>query len=310
MSLVESSRPGCYHVVMRPSFVQCVLGLQRFFAIRQSGFARRVKLRLLLAALCTGTFASLEQSPAASGVQVLRGHVPKITGLLAPLGRLDRGYHMEVAIGLPLRNREQLTNLLADIYNPSSPNFRHYLTADEFTKSFSPSVEDHDAVIAFAKSHNLTVTHTHPNRTLVHVTGSVADIESAFHIHMQTYRRPKDGRTFFAPDVEPSLDLSTPVLAISGLDNYSPPRTLIRPAVRPLGGGSGGGGGSGSGGSGSGGSYYGYDFLDAYLPGVGLGGDGQSVGLFELTGYSAQDISDYEDETGLPGAPLVNVLVD
>ena len=45
------------------------------------------------------------------------------------VGRLDANYRMEVAIGLPLRNREQLTNLLADIYNPASPNFRHFLTA-------------------------------------------------------------------------------------------------------------------------------------------------------------------------------------
>ncbi len=249
-------------------------------------------------------------TPAPAQPQIVHGHVSKITRKLSPQGSLDGNSRMEVAIGLPLRNREQLTNLLEDIYNPSSPNFRHFLKPDEFAASFAPSAEDYQSVIDFAKAHHLKVSRTHSNRTLVHVTGSVKNIEDAFHVHVQTFKHPKENRHFFAPDAEPSVDLKTPVLAISGLDNYLRPRPMVHPAVRPLGGGSGGGGGGGSGGSGSSGSYMGYDFLDAYLPGVSMMGDGQSVGLFELTGYSALDISDYEDATGLPSVPLQNVLVD
>jgi len=221
---------------------------------------------------------------------------------------------MEVTIGLPLRNREQLTNLLEDIYNPSSPHFRHFLKADEFVASFGPSAEDYHSVIAFAKAHHLTVTHTHSNRTLVDVSGSVADIEKAFNIHMQTFKHPKENRIFFAPDVEPSLDLKTPVLAISGLDNYVKPRPQIhvsvtssRPSVRPWGGGGGGGGGSGN----NTGPFEGYDFLNAYAPSVSQDGTGQSVGLFELFGFSAQDIQDYEDEAGIyPYVTVQPVLID
>ena len=40
----------------------------------------------------------------------------------------------------------------------------------------------------------------------------------------------------------------------------------------------------------------GYDFRAAYAPGVSLTGTGQSVGLFELTGYDPDDITDYESE--------------
>jgi hypothetical protein len=212
-----------------------------------------------------------------------------------------------VAIGLPLRNREQLTNRLEDIYNPSSPNFRHFLKADEFAASFGPSAEDYQSVIDFAKAHHLTVAQTHSNRTLVDVSGSVAEIEKAFNLHLQTFRHPKENRDFFAPDVEPSLELKTPVLAISGLDNYVQPRPRLhvsgafsRPSVRPWGGG--GGGGSGGGNTGP---FEGYDFLNAYAPNVSQDGTGQSIGLFELFPFSAQDIQDYEDEAGI--SPYVNV---
>ena len=243
--------------------------------------------------------------------QVVHSHVPKITKKLSPEGRLDGNSRMKVAIGLPLRNREQLTNLLADIYNPSSPNFRHFLKPDEFAASFAPSVEDYQSVIDFAKAHHLTVTHTHPNRTLVHVTGSVKDIEDAFHVHMQKFKHPKEDRNFFAPDAEPSMDLKTPVLAISGLDNYVTPRPRIRPTIspkiRPL---AGPGGGGGGGGGGNTGPFEGYDFRAAYVPDLVQDGSGQSVGLFELFGFSQQDVMDYEDDAGISYVPVQPVLVD
>ena len=240
--------------------------------------------------------------------QVLKGHVPAITRRLTSTGRLDGGRRLRLAIGLPLRNHDKLTNLLQELYQPSNANFRHYLTADQFASSFGPSQEDYQAVIDFAKSHGLTVERTHPNRTLVNVSGSVADIEKAFHVHMRVYQHPVEARTFFAPDAEPTLDLATPVLAISGLDNYVRPRPQIHPLVRPLGGGQGGGGGGGSG-SGSAG-YIGSDFRKAYAKDVSLDGTGQSLGLFELTGYDPDDISDYEGEADLPNVPLTNVLID
>jgi subtilase family serine protease len=254
--------------------------------------------------------------PAQATPQVLKGHVPTITKRLQSIGRLESSTRLDLAIGLPLRNREKLTNLLQELYEPSQANFRHYLTADQFASSFGPSQEDYQAVTDFAKSHGLIVERTHPNRALLDVSGSVADIERAFHIKMHVYQHPVEARTFFAPDVEPSLDLDAPVLAISGLDNYVRPRPQMKrlgksyaPAVRPLGGG-GSGGGGGGGGSGSGGTYIGYDFRAAYAAGVSLDGTGQSLGLFELSGYDPDDITQYEGEADLPDVNLINILID
>src|SRR5579862_8566322 len=263
---------------------------------------------LIAAALLATPAVSFAEASMTVQRQVLSGHVPRITKSLSSRGRLDASYSMKVAIGLPLRNRGQLTNLLEDIYNPSSPNFRHFLKADEFAASFGPSGEDYQSVIDFAKAHHLVVTRTHSNRTLVDISGSVADMEKAFNIHLQTFKHPTEDRIFFAPDVEPSLDLKTPVLTIGGLNSYVKPRPRIHvwgtssgPRVRPWGGGGGGGGGSGS----NTGPFEGYDFRNAYAPNVSQDGTGQSIGLFELFGFSAQDIQDYQDEAGI--TPYVNV---
>jgi subtilase family serine protease len=272
------------------------------------------KLVFLFGVALSFTFAAPFMSAvAAAQPQVVHGHVRKITKNLKPLSRLDANRQIQVAIGLPLRNREQLTNLLEDVYNPASPNFRHFLTADEFASKFGPTADDLRSVVDFAKSHHLKVSHTHPNRTLVDLTGSVGDIEKAFHVHMQRFKHPKEDREFFAPDVEPSLDLQTPVLAISGLDNYVKPTprihsasTSLRSSVHPMGGG-GGGGGTGT----YTGPYQGYQFRDAYVPDLLLEGEGQTVGIFELYGYSIQDIEAYEDESFIyPYVPVESVLID
>ncbi len=265
---------------------------------------------IALALLLLATTASAAER------QVLRGHVPPVTARLRPIGRFAGTNRLDLAIGLPLRNREALTNLLADIYNPASPNYHHYLTPEEFAGRFAPSEQDYQAVIAFARAQGLTVTGTHPNRTLVDVNAPVAVIERAFHVRMQVYRHPVEARTFYAPDVEPSADLTVPMLAIDGLDDF----ILARPmnlrtksfgrAATTSAQDAGPNATAYTTGSGPRGSFIGKDFRAAYAPGVSLNGAGQAVGLFELDGYYPGDVTAYERLAGLPNVPLTNVLLN
>jgi hypothetical protein len=236
--------------------------------------------------------------------QILRGHVPTAVGRLQPLGRLQPALRLNLAIGLPLRNREALTNLLEAICDPASPRFRQYLTPEQFASTFGPSEQDYDAVAAFMSAKGLTVTARHPNRVLLDVNGTVADIEKVLHISLKQYPHPDQPRTFYAPDTEPALDLAVPVLHISGLDNYRLPRpAIVQPVARPP-------GPTANLGSGPDGSYMGQDFRAAYVPGVSLTGAGQAVGLLEFDGFHASDITAYESQAGLPTVPLETVLLD
>src|SRR5690349_13999680 len=66
----------------------------------------------------------------------LKGHVPASVPNLSPVGRLPASKRLDLAIGLPLRNRGVLTNLLQDLYDPASPRYHQYLTPDEFSREF------------------------------------------------------------------------------------------------------------------------------------------------------------------------------
>ena len=122
---------------------------------------------------------------------------------------------------------------------------------------------------------------------------------------LHTYRHPTENRAFYSPDTEPTLDLAVPILHISGLNNYSlpRPRLMINPQVN-------GWGAAPNSGSGPSGGYMGRDFRAAYVPDTALNGTGQTVGLLQFDGYTASDITYYENLAGLPNVPLQNVLVD
>jgi Pro-kumamolisin, activation domain/Divergent InlB B-repeat domain len=258
--------------------------------------------------LATATCASLLLlstgfSPAAE--KILSGQVPAATVGLTAISAVPAATRLHLAIGLPLRNQEALNGLLQQIYDPASPNYHHYLTPEQFTENFGPSPDDYQRIIDFTRTNGLTVTSTYSNRMVLGVTGAVSDIEKAFHVTMRVYQHPTERRTFYAPDAAPSIDASLPILHVSGLDNFTVPQPLFRaiplnqvtnmvPAS----------------GSGPDGLYQGNDFRNAYVPNVTLNGSGQTVALFELDGYFASDITEYESQAGLPAVPLQNISVD
>ncbi|GEM_PF-190851 len=247
--------------------------------------------------------------------QVLRGHVPRGLTRLRAVERMPGTTNLDLTIGLPLRNRDTLISLLRELYDPASPQYHRFLTAAEFAARFGPTEADYQAVKDFANSNGLTVTETHPNRTLVEVNGPVANIEKTFGIRLQRYQHPTETRTFYAPDAEPSLDLAVPVLSIGGLDDYFLPRpmSLRTSGFKKMGSaklGSGTGGTPYATGTGPRGNFIGRDFRNAYAPGVSLDGSGQAVGLLELDGYFPGDVTAYENLAGLPNIPLTNVLLN
>jgi uncharacterized repeat protein (TIGR01451 family) len=248
-------------------------------------------------------FSSVAAEP---GMKTLSGHVPAVVPQLQSKGLLSAATNLDLAIGLPLRNRETLTNLLQQIYDPSSTNYHRYLSPDEFTAQFGPTEQDYQAVVDFARTNGLTVTRTYSNRMLVDVRGKTADVQNAFRVTLRVYQHPTEARDFFAPDTEPSVPLALPVQDIGGLDSFREPhpkyhklKSVDQSSVAKP-----------NAGSGLGGSYIGDNFRTAYVPGTSLNGSGQTIALVQFDGYFASDIATYESMAGRTNIPLQNVLID
>jgi len=237
----------------------------------------------------------------------MSGQMPEVVPSLKPLGRLDGPARLRLSINLPLHDQGALSNLIQQIYDPAHPLYHHYLTPDEFDARFGPSEADYQAVIAWATRSGFTITDRHHNRMILGVNASVTDIERALRVTMRTYAHPTERRTFFAPDAEPSLDMSLPILNIGGLDNFARPhpanlrRAPLKVSAKAT---------ALNIGSGPNGNLAGMDYRAAYAPGVSLTGTGQKVGLLEFDGYFPGDITTYESQVGVADVPLDVILLD
>jgi subtilase family serine protease len=244
-----------------------------------------IALRGLSLAVCAVVLFFTEAAQADEHL-TMTSHVQRsvVNGQAALAGHLPSAQHLSLALSLPLRNESGLQDLLQQIYDPQSPLFRQYLSVAEFTERFGPTQQDYDAAVGFAQANGLKVVATASNHLVLDVEGPVANIESAFHITLNLYHHPSENRTFYSPDREPSLDLDVPVLHITGLDNFTLPRShMVRPAAIPAMTGK-------TTGSGPGGQFIGSDMRAAYYGSGPLNGRGQSVGLFEYAGYEISDV--------------------
>ena len=219
------------------------------------------------------------------------------------VGRLPATQVLRLSIALPLRNEPELDQLLQEIEDPQSASYHRFLSVHEFTERFGPSQQDYDAVIRFAKAAGLTVTGTASNRMVVDVAGPVGKIEQAFHVTMGEYQHPTEGRTFHAPDREPTADLPVALWHVTGLENYSIPHPagLTRDSMAR----------ANATGSGPGGDFIGSDMRAAYYGGTALTGSGEYVGLVEFAGYNVNDVRTYFSQVGQPlNVHIVGVSTD
>jgi kumamolisin len=260
---------------------------------RNGIFASVFAIFVLLSGLATNSQAQT----------VLTHHVRAATlnGEAQAVGRLPESQILQLDVVLTLRDRPALQNLLRDLSTPSSPSYRHFLTVQEFTERFGPSQGDYDAVVDFAKDHGFQIVGGTRDGMEVQIKGPVSAIEAAFHLTMRTYNDPTKNRIFYAPDQEPTTDLSFALWHVSGLDNYSiphpmfvkrsdyaqahgvDPETLVSHATT---------------GSGPSASFLGSDMRAAYYGGTALTGAGQNLGLFEYEGTDLADLTTYFKNVG------------
>lgn len=239
----------------------------------------------------------------AQAQSVMTHHVREVVrnGQVQSNGRLPANQTMNLDLVLPVRDQAGLDQFVADVYNPQSANYRHFLTPQEFTQKFGPTESDYDAVLQFAHENGFTVTGGSRDGLDVQVRGTVGQVENAFHVRMQTYKHPTENRTFYSPDQEPSTSLSFSLWHVSGLDNFSIPQPLLESkkayaaahginADQVV--------SHATTGSGPSASFLGSDMRAAYYGSPTLTGAGQKLGLLEYYGTDLADLQTYYANVG------------
>ena len=256
----------------------------------------------ILAILFVANTFCLAQPPQTQPQSLLTRHVRDIVvnGQAPLVGHLPANQVLQFDIVMQLRDRAGLQSFIREQYDPSSPHFHKFLTPQEVTERYGPSQEDWDALVAFAKANGFQIVGGTRDSRDLWLTGTVANIEKALHVTMGVYQDPsEEGRTFFATDREPTVDLPFQLWHITGLDDNSKPHPLyvkksdyakahgMNPEDIV----------SNITGSGPSGNFLGSDMRAAYYGGS-LTGTGQNIGLFELAGSDLADLSTYYTNVG------------
>jgi subtilase family serine protease len=256
----------------------------------------------LAALVCAAAFM-LITIPTQAQQPLLTHHVREevANGKAQLVGQLPATQTLHFDIVLPLSDRAGLQSFVQDVQDPTSSSYRRFLTPEEFTARFGPSQENWETLIAFAKASGFEIISGDLEGRDLRLTGTVANIERAFHVTLGNYQDLTDGRTFFAVDREPTVDLPFQLWHITGLDNDSRPHPMyvkksdyakahgIDPDKVVS---------HATTGSGPSASFLGSDMRAAYYGGTALTGSGQTIGLFEFLGTDLADLTTYYKNVG------------
>ena len=187
------------------------------------------------------------------------------------------------------REFEQHIDSLSD---KSSPNYHHWLTAEEQGQRFGLAQSDLDTITGWLRAHGFTVGYVYPNRTVIDFSGTAGQIAEA--LHTEIHYLDVEGELHFANMIDPRIPeaLAPALVGVVSMHDFKP-----HPMYEPRGNYTF---------SGCGGNCYSLvpaDIQTIYnispLYGTGVTGKGQTVVVVEDSNSYGSDWSNYQSKFGL-----------
>lgn len=252
-------------------------------------------LPILAGAMLAGSTTAAAATPL---VAVPNSVNPAVTHSVK-IGEVAANKEMSVTVSLKLRDQAGLTQFLADVTNPHSAEYHHFLTPAEFTAKYGPTQAEVNAVTAYLAQHGLTVAKHQANSQVVQAAGTAAQLEGAFGTKLGVYQQ--QGRQYFANESAPAVPASVAgaMAGVSGLDDHAVFHAdNVKANVTP---------------NASSHAVSGLTpskIKSGYsISGLGTG-SGESVALWEFDGFQQSNITEYDNYFSLGSSAPTTVSVD
>ena len=120
------------------------------------------------------------------------------------------------------RQEAALEAFMAQQIDKSSPNYHHWLTPEQLGSLYGPADSDVAAIVAWLQSHGLKVETIPTSRTNIPFSGTVSQIEAAFHTPIHSYVR--NGSQFYSNTADPRIPsaLASVVIGVTHLNTLNP----------------------------------------------------------------------------------------
>lgn len=180
-----------------------------------------MKLGKMITGTSWAALALLSLSPLASqqAFALSEHNVSKAVSLANDLGRVDANQGQTLTVVLKTHNAAEFDKAIEDLYDPESSSYHQWFTSSDFAK-YAPTSAELETVKKELVGHGFTVISTDPQNFSLRVSGTTANVESAFQTELHTFRY--NGRTFQAHTRDAQLTGAAGQLvdSVAGLDRH------------------------------------------------------------------------------------------
>jgi hypothetical protein len=148
-------------------------------------------------------------------------------------GRVDDATpmpHLMLQLRRPAAQEQALATLIDQLHDKNSPNYHHWLTANQIGEQFGPAASDISTVTNWLTQHGFTVNTVYPNGMAIEFSGTAGQIRSAF--HTEIHHLLVNGVAHFANTTDPQIPaaLAPLVAGIVSLNDFRPhPQAVHQP---------------------------------------------------------------------------------
>jgi subtilase family serine protease len=196
------------------------------------GIAFMVTCVIATPALVVGVVSATANAESVGARTQLTDTAPDWLGHARHVGQASSPVDARVYLA-PRGGLSALEQAVASVSNPTSPSYRHFVTAQRYEAEFEPTNQSVDAVTSWLRTAGLQVTDVDAQHRYVSVSGSASAAQQAFGVSLQRYTH--DGQNVQAPSGAATVptDLSATVLTVAGLDTTRMPNVTSQAALPP-----------------------------------------------------------------------------
>ena len=227
----------------------------------------------------TSALAQVQQS-------VLNIGAPPVTARSRDLGPTDPARVLHLAISLPLRNPVALADFVDSVNDPTSYEYRQYLTPEQIGSRYGVVSGQVRTVVDYLTGKGFKINLIAKNHMSILADATVAQAEAAFGTKIRNFQAFDPGeagnsRYFsFNQPLKAPANIAPLILDVSGLESFTKPhfQTLTPTQTRTL-----------------------YSVAPMWTSGY--HGEGRNVGISNWDGYRLSNVPLYYSQYGLPTPP-------
>jgi subtilase family serine protease len=125
----------------------------------------------------------------------IAAEVPQLTDI-QDLGHRDPGQAVDILVSLRFNREEELSKLVEEQSDPTSPNYHSYLSTLEFAARFGPTIEQVNDVVAKLTAAGFQVSDVASNRMQIYASAPSVTVETYFKTEIHTVTQGSYGERY------------------------------------------------------------------------------------------------------------------